>query len=160
MASSLADDFHEHALSPPAIELAVENLLPRAEVEFALGDRHDDLASHDLPLEVSIGVVLTGPIVLVLGNRFMWGEFFQPDVVVVQKPVFRVVDEHRRADVHGIDQTKPFPNSTLADELLHRAGDIDETAALRNFKPEMFGEAFQYTGNRRPSSQWATTAKT
>src|SRR4030095_5026595 len=51
--ASLADDFHQHALFPPAVELAVENLFPGPEVQPAVGDRHDDFASHDLPLDVS-----------------------------------------------------------------------------------------------------------
>ena len=62
----------------PAVEFAVEDLLPRAEIEFAVGDRHDHLAPHDLAFQVRIGVILAGPVVTVLGNRFVRGEFFQP----------------------------------------------------------------------------------
>ncbi len=40
-----------------AVEFAVEDLLPRAEIEFAFGDRDDDVAAHDLTLEMRIGVV-------------------------------------------------------------------------------------------------------
>ena len=54
---SLPNDLHQHPLPPPPIELAVEDLLPGAEVEAVVGDRHDHLAAHDLPLHMRIGVV-------------------------------------------------------------------------------------------------------
>src|SRR6266542_6058891 len=47
-AALLTDDFHEHPLAAAAIELAIENLLPRPKVQFALGNGHDDLTPHDL----------------------------------------------------------------------------------------------------------------
>src|SRR3974390_1537079 len=57
---SFADDFHQHALLAPAVELAVEDLFPRAEVEFAGGDGDDDFPAHDLALPVGVGVVFAG----------------------------------------------------------------------------------------------------
>ena len=59
----LPDDLDEHALRAPAVELAVEDLLPRPEVELAVGDGHDHLAAHDLALDVRVGVVLAGVVV-------------------------------------------------------------------------------------------------
>ena len=59
----LADDLDQHALRPAAVELAVEDLLPGPEVELALGDGHDHLSAHHLPLHVGVGVVLAGPVV-------------------------------------------------------------------------------------------------
>src|SRR5207244_270545 len=56
--ASLSNNLHQHPFRPPAVEFAVENLLPRAEVEFAFGDRHDHFAAHDLPFVVGVGVVL------------------------------------------------------------------------------------------------------
>ena len=37
----------DHPLPPLAVELGVEDLLPRAEVELAVGDRQDHLVAHD-----------------------------------------------------------------------------------------------------------------
>ena len=51
---SLTDDLDEHPLVAAAVELSVEDLLPRAEVETAVSHRDDHLASHDLALQVSI----------------------------------------------------------------------------------------------------------
>src|SRR5262245_57608847 len=67
-AASLPDDLDEHPLGAVAVELAVEDLLPGAEVELPPGDRHDDLPAHDLALEVGVGVVLAGAVVAVAGR--------------------------------------------------------------------------------------------
>src|SRR5439155_11681185 len=48
----LSDHLDQHALLAPAIELAVEDLLPRPEIELAPGHRHHHLAPHHLALEV------------------------------------------------------------------------------------------------------------
>ncbi len=48
--SSLPDDFDEHAFATATVELAVENLLPRAEIEPPIGDRDHNLTPHDLAL--------------------------------------------------------------------------------------------------------------
>jgi hypothetical protein len=86
------DDFDQHTFSATAIELAVEDLFPRAEVELAFGDGDDDLAAHDLPFHVGVGIVFAGAVVLVLGGGRVGGELFEPDIVVVQQAVFGVID--------------------------------------------------------------------
>ena len=64
--ASLADDLDKYPLAPPTVELAVEDLLPPAEVELAARDRHHHLAPHHLPLEVCVPIVLSRPVVEVL----------------------------------------------------------------------------------------------
>ncbi len=54
---SLADNLHQHALAAVAVEFAEEDLLPRAEFEFAFRDRDHDFAAHDLTLEMRVRVV-------------------------------------------------------------------------------------------------------
>src|SRR5215813_11604574 len=66
---SVTDDFHQHSLAAPAVELAVENLLPRTQIELSFRDRHHNLAPHDLPLHVRIGIVFPGVVVAVLVHR-------------------------------------------------------------------------------------------
>jgi hypothetical protein len=86
---SLADDLDEDPLRPVAVELAVEDLLPGAEVELALGDGDDDLAAHDLAFEVGVGVVLAGAVVGVpLRRRVERRQAFQPRLVVGVQPGF------------------------------------------------------------------------
>ena len=73
-----------------AVELAVENLLPRPEVELALRNGHHDLAAHDLPLEMSIGIVLAGAVVVVVVRvRVERRQLLQPDAEVVVQPARR-----------------------------------------------------------------------
>jgi hypothetical protein len=43
---SFPDDLDKYPFRPVPVELAVENLLPRAEVQLALADRHDKGDSH------------------------------------------------------------------------------------------------------------------
>lgn len=83
MPGSLADDLHQHALAPPAVELAVEDLLPRPEVELALGDGDYDFPAHDLAFHVGVGVILAGAVVVILSRGRMRGEFLEPDLIVM-----------------------------------------------------------------------------
>ena len=64
-------NFDEYALAAGAIKLAVKDLFPGAEVEFARGDRDYYLAAHDLSLHMCVGVIFAGAIVLILRNRFV-----------------------------------------------------------------------------------------
>ena len=79
---SLANDLHQHPLPPPAVKFAVKDLLPWAEIEPAIGDGDDYLATHDLPLEVGVGIVLARAVVEVLAGGGMGGQRFQPLFVI------------------------------------------------------------------------------
>jgi hypothetical protein len=57
----VSNDLDQDALPAPAVELAVKDLLPRAEVEPLVGDRHDDLAAHHLSFQMGIGVAPSTP---------------------------------------------------------------------------------------------------
>lgn len=63
----------------PPIELPIEDLLPSPEIQPPFRHGHDDLAANDLTLDVCVGVVLTGAVVLVLTDG----------------------DEDRGGDMHG-----------------------------------------------------------
>jgi hypothetical protein len=104
VAGSFSDNLDQHPLPAPSIELAVKDLLPGAEIEATIGDRHHHFSPHDLPLEVCVAVVLAGAVVPVAPDRLVGGQFFQPVVVILVQAAFVVVDEHRRGDVHGVDQ--------------------------------------------------------
>ena len=43
---SFSNYLHQHPLSAAAIKFAVENLFPRAEVELAFSNRHDNFTAH------------------------------------------------------------------------------------------------------------------
>ena len=92
---SLADDLHQHPLAPPAVEFAVEDLLPRAKVQPPPGHGDDDLAAHHLPFEVRVAVVLAGAVVTVTADRFVRGQVLEPRFVVGVQTGFIIVDEDR-----------------------------------------------------------------
>src|SRR3954471_24865420 len=119
-----ADYFDEHALAAAAIEFAVENLFPRPEVQFGFGDGHYDLPSHDLPLQVGVGVVLSGAIVFVLGSGRVGREPFEPGVIVMKQPILGVVDVNAGRNVHGVHEAKALFDVAFANELFARVGDV------------------------------------
>src|SRR5688572_29399853 len=84
----LTHHLDDHPLLPLPIELRIEDLLPRAEVEGAGGDGHDDLMPHQRTFEMRIRVVLTGLVMPVVetGGR----ELLQPDLEVVNQPVLPI----------------------------------------------------------------------
>src|SRR5713101_3887872 len=49
---SRSNHLHQHAFSPQPVELPIENLFPRAEVQPAFGNRDDDFSPHQLALDV------------------------------------------------------------------------------------------------------------
>src|SRR4029079_15831367 len=57
---SRAHDFDDDALLAAAVELGVEHLLPRPEVERAAGDRQQHLGPHERALQVRVGAVFAG----------------------------------------------------------------------------------------------------
>ena len=88
---SLPNDLYQHPLSPSAVELTVEDLLPRAEIEPPLRHRHHHLAAHHLALEVRVAVVFPGAVVLVVRNRLVRRQALQPGQVIRMQAVFIVV---------------------------------------------------------------------
>jgi hypothetical protein len=133
----LSNDLYEDALLPLAIELAVEDLLPRSEVELAIRDGDDDLASHDRTFEMGVGVVLAG-IVAILGDRFMRGELLKPDIEVLVQATFIVVDEDRCRDVHGVRKDDAFLDAAFPKAVLDLGGDVDEAPSAGDIEPELF----------------------
>ena len=79
-----SDDFDEDAFFSFAVEFAVEDLLPGAEVESAVGYGDDDFAAHNGAFEVRIGVVFGG-VVAILRVWFFGGEFLQPGLKILMQ---------------------------------------------------------------------------
>jgi hypothetical protein len=98
-----AADLDQRAFPAPAVELAVEDLLPGSEVEFAAGDGHHHFAAHHLALHVRVGIVFAGAVVPVLRHRLVGRQLFEPLFVIRVQAGFIVVDENGSRDVHGVD---------------------------------------------------------
>ena len=62
-----AEDFDDDAFGALAVELGVEDALPRAEIEAAARDRQSRLVVEQQGFEVRVGVVFAGLVVLVAG---------------------------------------------------------------------------------------------
>ena len=137
-----ADDFDQRALAAAAVEFTVEDLFPRAEIEFAGGDGDHHLAAHELAFHVRVGVILAGAVVVVGGHGLVRGELFEPLVVVAVQPALVVVDEDAGGDVHRVDQAQSFADATLAQAFVDLGGDVDEGAARGDVEPEFLTIAF------------------
>ena len=66
-----ADDFDEYALATPAVEFSVENLFPGTEIETGIRNGNDNFSAHDLPFQMRVGIILAGPVVLILRRRLV-----------------------------------------------------------------------------------------
>ncbi len=87
-----SNDLDEDSLSSSAVELPIENLLPWSEVELPVRDGHDDFSSHHLPLQMRIGIILAD-IVTILFNRLMGSKLLKPNLKVMMKSGFVIIDE-------------------------------------------------------------------
>ena len=133
----LSDDFHQDAFAPAPVEFSVEDLLPGAEVQLAVGDGNDDFTPHDLTLQMGVGIVLSGIIVAILANRFMGCELFQPQGVVVMQTGLVIVDKDRRGDMHGIDEHHPLAYCALPKAFLDLGRDIDKGNPSGRLEPKL-----------------------
>src|SRR5262249_15243982 len=102
-----AHRLQQDPLGPPAVEFAVVNALPRAEIELAVRNRHKHLVAEQHALEVRVGIVLTGAMMAVVEP--LRCDFFEPLHNVVPQTRLVIVDEDARSDVHGAYQDEPIP---------------------------------------------------
>jgi len=76
---------HNHALPALAVELRIKNALPLSEIEPPAGDRQRRLMVQQEGLQVRVGVVLAGLVVLVSGPA--WGKLLQPYAMSSIRPL-------------------------------------------------------------------------
>src|SRR5450830_974597 len=136
------EDLDEDALVAAAVPLAVEDPLPRAEVEPPLRDGGDDFAAHELPLDVRVGIVLAGVVVAPLRDRVVGDERLEETLVIAVKAGLVVVDEDRGRDVHRVDEAESFPNPALVDRGLDFAGDVHESDSAGEMKRQNLAMRF------------------
>ena len=135
--------FTSTRLSPAAVEFAVEDLFPRAEIEFAFGDGDDDFAAHDLAFHVGVGVVFAGAVVVVGGWSARAARVFPA------RPRSRDAGPTSSSLMNtdavmcmALTRQRPSRHAALTDEFLDLRRDVDEPAPARDFKPKMFSERF------------------
>src|SRR5208282_4990141 len=80
------------------IEFCIEDLLPRAEVKFAVGHRDDHFVVDDQRFKVCVSIVLSGLVMLVVLPE--GSEGLQPLVDVLDQPTLVVVNINSGRYVH------------------------------------------------------------
>lgn len=88
-----ADNLDKQPFSTVAVKLVIKNVLPGPKVQMAVGDCDDHLPAHHLTLQVCVGVVF-GTVMSILIVWLFWGQFLQPNLIVVMQAGFVVVDKH------------------------------------------------------------------
>ena len=136
--SLLPDNLDQHSFLPSPIELAVKDLLPRPKIQFTVRDRDNDLASHHLPLDMRVRIVLARIVVPILVDRFVRNEPLEKIVVVLQESPLIVIDINARADVHWVDEAKSFLDAALLQCRLHLGCDVDVCPPRLRLKREFF----------------------
>ncbi len=138
----LPNDLHQHPLAPPPIEFTVENLLPRTKVEFSIGHGHHRFPAHDLPLHVSVGVVLASIVVALLVNGRVGCQLLQPLGVILVQTALIVIDENGGGDVQGIDQHQSLLDAAFSYRAGHLGRDVHEPHPFWNLNRQFLAVAF------------------
>jgi hypothetical protein len=139
----LADKLHEHPFITSTIEFTVEDLFPGAEIEPTFRDGDHNLSTHDLSLEVCVGVILAGAIVKIALRALVKGsERLKPSMIVGMKSGLVVVNKHGRRYMHGVDETEPLLNPTLREKLFYVSRYINELEPFGGVKGKVVSLAF------------------
>src|SRR5450756_3172347 len=158
----LAQHLDDEPFVAAPIELAVQDCLPRPEVEPAVGDRDDDLVVHQQVLEVGVAVVFAAAMVAIVAAV---GKQLPGDVVGRRLPGRRrqlveplervgldaglvVVDPHAGGDVHRRDQRHALADPGLVDGA--RSCASPRTCGAPSTSP---GSARAWRWSRRCTSQ-------
>src|SRR5579862_2205299 len=96
---SLSHDFHDHALVPLAVELCIENPLPRSHIQLARRNRHDHFMMDEERLQMGVAIVLAGLVMLVSFSKR--SQMLEPLISIFDQSTFIVVDVDARGDMHG-----------------------------------------------------------
>ena len=137
----LPNDLYEQPFAPLAVELVVEDMLPRAEVERAIRYRHNDLPAHDLPFQMGVGVILIA-VVAVLAVGLLRGKLLQPDLIVMVQSRLVVVDKHRSGYVHCRAEGEAVLHATLRHQPLDFLMDGNDGPSFGYFHPYLFCQVF------------------
>src|ERR1039458_4983161 len=135
----LAEHLDQDALGAAAVEFAVEDLFPGAEVELAGRDRDYHLAAHHLALMMRVAVVLAGAIVMIpLGAWVVRRQPFKPSLVIFVKAGLVVIDEDRGGDVHRINEAETLAHAAFLHRLFNFARDVHEIHPVGHLHGEIF----------------------
>src|SRR4030065_2567136 len=131
--ASFSNNFHQNSFLSSPIKLSIENLLPRAEIQFPIGYGNYYFPSHNLPLQMSISIILP-IVVMVLRNRLMRSELLKPNIIVMMESPFIIVYENRGSYVHCVYKYQALGDPTFTETFLHLKSDIYKSSTGQHFK--------------------------
>src|SRR5262252_7575372 len=132
-----AHHFDDDALSALSIELRIEQLFPRSEIEFAVRNRHHDLMAHDRAFQMRVGIVFAGLVMPVVEARGR--ELLQPHLKVADQTVFPVVHIHSGGDVHRRHEHRSVFDAARVHDRRDFIRDADELLTFFRVEPEIVG---------------------
>jgi hypothetical protein len=71
----------------------------------------------------------------VLRYGFMGGQLLQPDIIVMMKSGFVIVNKNGCRDVHGVNEHKALFDPAFLQARLNLRGDVDKCPTSRDLKP-------------------------
>ena len=74
---------------------------------------------------MGVGIILPY-IMAILLNGFVGSKFLKPDVKIMVESRFIIIDKDRSSNMHRIDKSQPFSNTTVSQSFFNLGGDIDE----------------------------------
>src|SRR4030067_3145761 len=77
-------------------------------------------------------------VMTIMRNGLMGSKLLQPDIEIMVKTGFIVVDKDRSSNVHRIDQNQSLPDPALFETGFDLWGDIDQGSSSRYLKPQFF----------------------
>lgn len=139
----LSDDLDDDPFGALPIEFAVEEALPRAKVDPAIGDGQDDLVMQQEVFEVGIAVILTC-LVMAIGGIYgckLLGPFH--DVAVEAR--FLILDDNRCGEVHGRYEGQTFLDAAFTNDAFNVVGDGDDFFSFLCVEGKVGGMGFHET---------------
>jgi len=109
----LSDYLYKNPLPPQSIKFAIEDLFPRPQVQLSSCYCHNYFPAHDSTFYMRVAIILSSEIMAVSGNRFMRSQRLKKFFEILMEPAFIIIDKDAGCNMHSIDQTEPFQNSTV-----------------------------------------------
>src|SRR3989304_6655832 len=106
LAPLFADDLHHHPLAASAVELSVEDLLPRPQIESPLSHRQHHLVVDEGALEMGVAIILAGAVVLVVAAG--GSQCLHPLPKVFPGALLVIVDPDSGGNVHRTNKAQPL----------------------------------------------------
>jgi hypothetical protein len=137
-----AEDFDDDAFATLPVELRIEDALPGAEVEAAVGYRQHGFVVQEQRLQVCIAILFSSLVMLVVGASGR--KLLEPFADVLDEAALVIIHIDGGGDMHRGDKAETVLDTAAADDLLDPVSDVNHLAALLRFKDKVLGIALQF----------------